>query len=399
MNGDGAVNLHALGVADSEAGGQDCGTSDTASEQQLALLQLQLKIAEAETEKHRLILESQRLRAREGAEPNDGGERLSLGGRLEEHRRLKFASLLKGVLAPLPNQDALVPMWFEDVEATLDSYKVPAEWWSGLVLPQLSERARGLLCRLKAEERKVYSKLKSSILDDLKLTTAEYKRLFMGSRKGEKESWDQFAVRLENYFDYYVPSSKVRTFEELKQLAVTDHLKEFRRCVIGLPAATALHPRRSLRTRACESARAQARNERCRRGCELSPSRCFGGCPVPSLSHAFEPHRSTCLLVRAGERVFVGSLVRNSRSIRSNGQQHTCVRRGEKAATAVNRRRRLDVYGEGEARESLAERPPPGLSGRPVRQPPRRRVHYLNYSPDSSGSAELAPRRCSAKRS
>ncbi|KAH6945730.1 hypothetical protein HPB50_009725 [Hyalomma asiaticum] len=138
MNGDGAVNLQALGVADGDAGVQGSGTSDTASEQQLALLQLQLKIAEAETEKHRLILESQRLRAREGAEPNGGGESLSLGGRSEEHRRLKFASLLKGVLAPMPNQEALVPMWFEYVEATLDSYEVPAEWWAGLVLPRLS---------------------------------------------------------------------------------------------------------------------------------------------------------------------------------------------------------------------------------------------------------------------
>ncbi|KAH6919669.1 hypothetical protein HPB50_029341 [Hyalomma asiaticum] len=145
MNGDGAENLQALGVADSDAGGQRSGTSDTVSEQQLALLQLQLKIAEAETEKQRLMLESQRLRAREGAEPNDGGESLSLGG------------------------------------------------------------------RLKAEERKVYSKLKSSILDGLRLTAAEYERLFMGSRKGEKESWDQFAVRLENYFEYYVQSSKAVT--------------------------------------------------------------------------------------------------------------------------------------------------------------------------------------------
>ncbi|KAH6931140.1 hypothetical protein HPB50_022428 [Hyalomma asiaticum] len=124
-----------------------------------ALLQLQLKIAEAETEKHRLILESRGCEPAR-AEPNDEGESLSLGGRSEEHRRLKFASLLKGVLAPMPNQEALVPMWFEDVEATLDSYDVPAEWWAGLVLPQLSERARGLLCRLKAEGRKVYSKLK-----------------------------------------------------------------------------------------------------------------------------------------------------------------------------------------------------------------------------------------------
>ncbi|KAH9369856.1 hypothetical protein HPB48_013861 [Haemaphysalis longicornis] len=172
MNGNGEGNLQALEVTDSGAGGQSSGTSDTALGQQLELLQLQLKIAEAEKEKQRLMLESQRLRARNGAESNEDGDSVSLGGRPEEDRRLKRASLLKGVLAPMPNQEALVSMWFEDVEATLDCYDVPSEWWAGLDLPQLSERVRGLLCRLTAEERKNFSKLKSSILDGLRLSAA-----------------------------------------------------------------------------------------------------------------------------------------------------------------------------------------------------------------------------------
>ncbi|KAH8039628.1 hypothetical protein HPB51_007974 [Rhipicephalus microplus] len=180
MNGDGAGNLQALGVADRGTGDLSSGTSDTVSEQQLALIQLQLKIAEAETEKQRLMLESQWLRARDGAESNESDDSIALGGRSEEDRRLKFASLLKGVLEPLPNQAALAPMWFKDVEATLESYEVPSEWWAGLVLPQLSERARGLLCRLTAEERKAYVKLKSSILEGLRLSAVEYKRLFAG---------------------------------------------------------------------------------------------------------------------------------------------------------------------------------------------------------------------------
>ncbi|KAH8022007.1 hypothetical protein HPB51_020617 [Rhipicephalus microplus] len=80
MNGDGAGNLQALGVADNGTGAHGSGTSDTASEQQLALLQLQLKIAEAETEKQRLMLESQRLRARNGAESNESDDSVALGG-------------------------------------------------------------------------------------------------------------------------------------------------------------------------------------------------------------------------------------------------------------------------------------------------------------------------------
>ncbi|KAG0426535.1 hypothetical protein HPB47_026366 [Ixodes persulcatus] len=37
----------------------------------------------------------------------------------------------------MPSQEALVPSWFEDVEATLESYEVPREWWAGLVLLRL----------------------------------------------------------------------------------------------------------------------------------------------------------------------------------------------------------------------------------------------------------------------
>ncbi|KAH8029616.1 hypothetical protein HPB51_002069 [Rhipicephalus microplus] len=80
MNGDGAGNLQALGVADSGTGSHGSVTSDTASEQQLALLQLQLKIAEAETEKQRFMLESQRLRARNGAKSNESDDSVALGG-------------------------------------------------------------------------------------------------------------------------------------------------------------------------------------------------------------------------------------------------------------------------------------------------------------------------------
>ncbi|XP_064470179.1 uncharacterized protein LOC135384927 [Ornithodoros turicata] len=126
----------------------------------------------------------------------------------------------------MPTQDTLVPGWFEDVEATLEAYGVPEEWRAGLVLPLLSERARELLNRLSAEDRKKYSVLNTKILEGLRLAAAEYRRMFVTSRKGVKESWEQFWVRLENYFEYYVKSCEVTKFEELKGLVVTDRLKE-----------------------------------------------------------------------------------------------------------------------------------------------------------------------------
>ncbi|KAH8031894.1 hypothetical protein HPB51_021536 [Rhipicephalus microplus] len=163
MNGDGAGNLQAFGVADSGTGGHGSVTSDTASEQQLELLQLQLKIAEAETEKQRLMLESQRLRARNGAESNESDDSVALGGRSEEDRRLKFASLLKGVLAPMPNQEALTPMWFEDVEATLESYEVASECGVARLAERFEESEKCKAAQKKANVEEWQKKAKTAV--------------------------------------------------------------------------------------------------------------------------------------------------------------------------------------------------------------------------------------------
>lgn len=112
------------------------------------------------------------------------------------------------------------------VEATLGSYDVPGEWRAGLILPQLAERARGLLSRLTAQERRNYEWLKSAVLEGLRLPAAKYRRLFTTWRRDRDETWIQFATRLDNYLTYYSESYKVTTIEQLKQLTVTDRLRD-----------------------------------------------------------------------------------------------------------------------------------------------------------------------------
>ncbi|XP_064482824.1 uncharacterized protein LOC135395659 [Ornithodoros turicata] len=196
-------------------------SSMTSGSEEMRLMEMRIKLAEIEMQRQQLVVESQRL-ALEGASAHRGTT-VTSG---EEDRMLKFANLLKGVLSPMPTQESLVPGWFEDVEATLEAYNVPKEWRAGLVLPLLSERARALLTRLSSVERTQYDKLKSKILEGLRLSTAEYRHLFLQSRRSGKETWDQFAVRIENYLSYYLRSCNVKSMEELQQLMVVDRLKE-----------------------------------------------------------------------------------------------------------------------------------------------------------------------------
>lgn len=81
-----------------------------------------------------------------------------------------------------------MPGWLEDVEATLDLHDVPREWRASVVLQQLSERARGFLSRLTAQKRRNYESLKSAVFEELRLSAAEYRRLFTTSRRGKNET-------------------------------------------------------------------------------------------------------------------------------------------------------------------------------------------------------------------
>lgn len=183
---------------------------------EMELLRLKLKIAEAE-------LAKERLRSESSAPASPSAQRAPVG--TEEDRRLRVTSMLKGVLVAMPSQEALVPGWFDDAEATFDAYEVPPQWRAGLILPHLSERARGVLTRLSADERKNYELLKEAVLKGLRLSSAEYRRLFTQSKRKGNETWGQFATRLDNYFTYYMNSYKVNSVEELRELVVADRLR------------------------------------------------------------------------------------------------------------------------------------------------------------------------------
>ncbi|KAH6930515.1 hypothetical protein HPB50_014569 [Hyalomma asiaticum] len=184
---------------------------------QMAMLQMQLRITEME-------LAMERLRNENGARAAAAVQ--STEADRSEDRRLRYTSLLKDVLVPMPTQESLVPSWFDDVEATFDCYDVPGEWRAGLVLPRLSEKARGLLVRLSADERKDYYVLKEAVLKGLRLSSSEYRRLFTQSKKRGDETWSQFAIRLEIYLIYYLNGYRVSSVEEFRNLVVTDRLRD-----------------------------------------------------------------------------------------------------------------------------------------------------------------------------
>lgn len=139
---------------------------------------------------------------------------------------LSFPRLMKGVLTQMPSSELLVPSWFDGVENVFATYEVPEHLRSPLVRPYFTERMRALVNRLPVGEASDYGTVKERVLLELKLSPAEYRRLFLKATRMEKESWAQFATRVEGCFQYYARSRSIASLEDSLPLIVSDRIRD-----------------------------------------------------------------------------------------------------------------------------------------------------------------------------
>ncbi|KAG0439847.1 hypothetical protein HPB47_016508, partial [Ixodes persulcatus] len=52
-------------------------------------------------------------------------------------------------------------------------------------------------------------------------------RLFLKATRMERESWTQFATRVERGFEYYARSRGIESLEDLIALIVSDRIRDF----------------------------------------------------------------------------------------------------------------------------------------------------------------------------
>ncbi|XP_023209469.1 uncharacterized protein LOC111612482 isoform X2 [Centruroides sculpturatus] len=182
---------------------------------QIRLAEIESKNKEMDVRKSEIELERDRLRNDSRASNNS-----ELGGNLDS-----LARKIRWALPKMPDKEAEVPSWFRAVEVVLQTYDVPEELQGQLVLTVLSEKCKTALSRLTANEIRDYETLKQFVLDELKLSAAEYLKEFTSSEKGSRETWPQFAARMEDLYRYYLNSRGVDSFERLMKLVVSDHLK------------------------------------------------------------------------------------------------------------------------------------------------------------------------------
>ncbi|XP_042147901.1 uncharacterized protein LOC115313675 [Ixodes scapularis] len=146
-------------------------------------------------------------------------------GERETQNDLKhFSKILSGVIRRFPSE-AEVPVWFEAVETTFETYGVPRAIWGQLVFPHVVERVRYLATRLSAAELNDYDRVKDTVLEELQLAPGEYLKRFLSAAKGKEEAWMPFATRLRSYLHFYVEAREIKTKDDLIDLLVADQVK------------------------------------------------------------------------------------------------------------------------------------------------------------------------------
>ncbi|KAM7301038.1 hypothetical protein ISCGN_016600 [Ixodes scapularis] len=208
-----------LGIQGSGDQGDSSGRSSAVIDQRG--VEQEMELIRAKEKLVRLELELERLRVENRPRSSASGAELSL-----REEVLSFSRLMKGVLTQMPSSELLVPSWFDGVENVFQTYEVPERLRGSLIRPYFTERMRALVNRLPVGEASEYGAVKERVLLELKMSPAEYRRLFLNATRAERESWTQFVTRVESCVEYYARSRSVESLEDLLALIVSDRVRD-----------------------------------------------------------------------------------------------------------------------------------------------------------------------------
>lgn len=138
---------------------------------------------------------------------------------------LGFLKLMRGVIPEMPKAVAELPLWFDNIQIMFKIYRVPEALEGRLLLQFLSRDCTMEAARLMTRGQRSFSELKRHVFEYLGVSANRLRELFGETVKLPDETWWSASVRARTLLDAYLDSRKVKSFEELKDLLISDRIK------------------------------------------------------------------------------------------------------------------------------------------------------------------------------
>lgn len=125
-------------------------------------------------------------------------------------------------------RDTEVDSYFESFERVATALHWPRDSWAILLQCKLVGKAQEVCTSLSAEDSLNYDKLKSAILLAYELVPEAYRQRFRGLKRGQGQSYRDFARKKSVLFDRWCVSSKATDLASMRELMLVE---EFKNCV------------------------------------------------------------------------------------------------------------------------------------------------------------------------
>ncbi|GFW98974.1 SCAN box domain-containing protein [Trichonephila clavipes] len=168
-----------------------------------------------EAKQHELELRKLELSQQNQPLNDESGRRVEIGPKIQ----------LTQITTKFDEKHDEISSYLINFERKAELAQVPKKDWVAYLLAVLPAELSNMLARELTERANNYDFVKDLILKRYRLNSEKLKQCFYRHQKSAEKSWRNYAHELNSYFAEWIAELQVKTFEQLKDLLITEQLK------------------------------------------------------------------------------------------------------------------------------------------------------------------------------
>ncbi|GFX19930.1 SCAN box domain-containing protein [Trichonephila clavipes] len=168
-----------------------------------------------EARQHELELRKLELSQQNQPLNDESGRRVEIGSKIQ----------LTQITTKFDEKHDKISLYLINFERKAELAQVPKKDWVAYLLEVLPAELSNMLAREPTERANNYDFVKDLILKRYRLNSEKLKQCFYRHQKSAENSWRNYAHELNSYFTEWIAELQVKTFEQLKDLLITEQLK------------------------------------------------------------------------------------------------------------------------------------------------------------------------------